>query len=234
MSSRIDAVLSQTAELERRDASVAARIDAVAELLRRVHEVRGRAIEVREALAALPADLAAAERAEVEARDHEAAARVDLADAERHAEEIARSRRAGGEARARAQRDVRRARQALLDAAARIERVLARRASLVDDEHALRAEADGLARAAREVAVGVAETPRVSESGRALPGGSLPEIEEWGARAHAALFVVRGGLEAERERIVTEAGALASAVLGEQVAGSSVALVRRRLEQVLR
>ncbi|RDI75311.1 hypothetical protein Gocc_1109 [Gaiella occulta] len=74
----------------------------------------------------------------------------------------------------------------------------------------------------------------MSESGRADPGGSLPEVEEWGARAHAALFVVRDGLEAERERIVSEAAALASAVLGEQVAGASVALVRRRLEQVLR
>lgn len=234
MGFRIDAVLSRTAELERRDGAVAARIDAVVELLRRVDEVRGRATEVREALAALPAELAVVERAEMEARDHEASARVDLAEAERRADEIARSRRAGDEARARAQRDVRRARQALLDAAARIERLLARRASLIDAERVLRAEADGLALAARDVAAGIAGTPRVSESGRAGPGGSLPEIEEWGARAHAALFVVRGGLEAERERIVSEAAALASAVLGEQVAGASVALVRRRLEQVPR
>ena len=79
----------------------------------------------------------------------------------------------------------------------------------------------------------MAGLPRLSESGRKAPGTSLGEIEEWGSRAHSAIFVVRGGLEAERERIVHEATALAEAALGEQVAGSNVALVRRRLEQEL-
>ena len=63
-----------------------------------------------------------------------------------------------------------------------------------------------------------------------MPGDSLDEVEEWGARAHSAIFVVRGGLEAERERLVFEANALATAALGEQVAGANVSLVRRRLE----
>ena len=98
---------------------------------------------------------------------------------------------------------------------------------------ALRAEADGLAVEARTVAGEVAGLPRLSESGRTAPGASLEEIEEWGARAHSAIFVVRGGLESERERIVHEASALAASALGEQVAGASVALVRRRLEQEL-
>ena len=66
-----------------------------------------------------------------------------------------------------------------------------------------------------------------------MPGTSLDELEEWGARAHAALFVVVGGLEGERERIVLEANALAAAALGEQTGAASVALVRRRLEQSL-
>ena len=65
------------------------------------------------------------------------------------------------------------------------------------------------------------------------PGQTLEEIVEWAARAHAALFVVRGGLESERERVVLEANALAAAVLGEDVGGASVALVRQRLEQTL-
>jgi len=98
---------------------------------------------------------------------------------------------------------------------------------------ALRAEADGLSVEARQAARAVAEVPRLSDSGRILPGGSLDEIEEWGARAHASLFVVRGGLEGARERLVQEANALAAAVLGEQVGGASVALVRRRLEESL-
>ena len=69
--------------------------------------------------------------------------------------------------------------------------------------------------------------------GAPRPGTSLAEIDEWGARAHAALFVVRGGLESEREKVVVEAHALAEAALGEQTAGVSVALVRRRLEESL-
>ena len=86
---------------------------------------------------------------------------------------------------------------------------------------------------AQHVAREVAEVPRLSDSGRPAPGASLAEIDEWGARAHAALFVVRGGLESEREKIVLEAHALAAAALGEQSGGASVALVRRRLEESL-
>jgi hypothetical protein len=47
------------------------------------------------------------------------------------------------------------------------------------------------------------------------------------------LFVVRGTLETERERVVVEANALGSAVLGEALGASSVATVRRRVEQAL-
>ena len=98
---------------------------------------------------------------------------------------------------------------------------------------ALRAEGGRLATEAMNVAVAVARVPRLSDSGRTVPGDSLEEIEEWGARAHAALFVVRGGLENERERIVLEANSLAAAALGEQGGGASVALVRQRLETSL-
>ena len=96
-----------------------------------------------------------------------------------------------------------------------------------------RAEAEGLAVAARETAAAILEVPSVSSSGRSRPGAGLAEIEDWGGRAHAALFVVRGGLEAERQLIVDEANVLAGTVLQEPLAGSSVALVRRRLESVL-
>jgi hypothetical protein len=45
---------------------------------------------------------------------------------------------------------------------------------------------------------------------------------------------VRGQREQERERLVREANELGGSALGEQLAGSSVALVRRRLEEALR
>ena len=61
----------------------------------------------------------------------------------------------------------------------------------------------------------------------------MEELEEWGARVRSALFVARGTLETERERVVTEANALGTAVLGESLGASSVAVVRRRLEERL-
>ena len=47
------------------------------------------------------------------------------------------------------------------------------------------------------------------------------------------VLVARGTLEAERERIVVEANALAAGALGESLGGSSVTVVRRRLEEAV-
>ena len=220
-------------ELEQRDLDLAVRVEAVVGLLRRVDDVGGRARRVRGALEAIPAEIQQAERAERDARAREEEARQELAAAEHRLEEATSSRRAGEDARVVAERAVRRAAVGLEDAAATVAAMRERLEALVRDEAALQAEGEGLAVEARHVAAEVATTPRVSESGRSSPGALLAEIEEWGARAHAALFVVRGGLENEQERIVLEANTLASAVLGEQVGGSSVVLVRKRLEELL-
>lgn len=227
---RAAALLAHAEDLQRRDDALAAGIDAVAGLLGRADGVKKRAAAILEVLAELPDELARTDEAEAEARRRQEVARSELADAERRMEEASQSRRGGEEARAQAQRELTRAREELADAGARIVRVVARRRELVDSERVLRAEADGLAVTARDIAGEIRETPRVSESGREGPGETLPALVEWGARVHAALFVVRGGLETERERIVQEANTLGAAVLGEQLAGSSVALVRKRLE----
>jgi len=226
-------VLTHLTELEQRDAELASQIDRVVGLLHRADDIRGRAETVSERLGAIPDELAAHERAEADALESELAARAELAAAERRVEDLARNRPAGEDARARAQREAVRAREALGDAVARAERTVADRAALFDDERTLRAEAEALAAAARDVASAINGLPRVSDSGRGAPGATLAELEEWGARAHAALFVVRGGLESERERIVNEASALGASVLGDELTGSSVALVRRRIEQAL-
>lgn len=231
---RAASLLAHVEELQRRDDDVAAGIDVVVGLLGRADRVRDRAVAVLEALSGLPGELARTDVAEAEMRRREREARAELAEAERRMEEVSSSRRGGDEARAQAQRELTRAREQLADAGAAVARMAARRDELVDSERVLRAEADGLAVTARAIAAEIRETPRVSESGREHPGIALPDLVEWGARVHAALFVVRGGLESERERIVTEANTLGAAVLGEQVAGSSVALVRRRLELHLR
>lgn len=220
-------------ELERRDVDVAMRIDVAAGLLRRVDEVRVRAGRTRAALGAIPVEVEQAEQAAHEAQAREAESRRELGEAEGRLEAVGRSRRAGEDAKAGAKRAVRRAAIAATDAAATVARMQERLKKLAGEEVALLAEGEGLAVEARDVARAVAEVPRLSDSGRTAPGASVEEIEEWGARAHAALFVVRGGLESERERVVLEANTLAAAALGEDVGGVSVTLVRKRLEESL-
>lgn len=226
-------LLAHARELERRDIDVAARLDVVVCLLREVDRVRAEAGRVRASLAAIPVEVEHLAQAERDAEARGAEGRRELSDAERRLDEVGRSRRTGEDAKARAERAVRRAEVAATDAAATVTRTRERLEALAADGITLQAEGAGLAVEAREVASAVAEIPRLSDSGRTTPGDALDAIEEWGARAHAGLFVVRGGLENERERIVLEASTMAAAALGEQVAGSSVALVRKRLEESL-
>jgi chromosome segregation ATPase len=226
-------LVSYARELEQRDADVAARIDAVTEVLSDVDDLRARARLVQASLEALPVEREHAELAVQNAQERETAALMELADAERQLEEVARSRRPAAEAKARAEQAVRRTTVAAADAADATARLRDRVEATVADEIALRAQAEGLVAELAELTRRVSEVPRLSDSGRSAPGTSLAEIDEWGARAHAALFVVRGGLESEREKVVLEAHALAAAALGEQTAGASVALVRRRLEESL-
>ncbi len=226
-------LLALVRDLERQDADIAERIDRVSDLLARVDAVRAGSRGAQAALQALPDAIAAAERSERDAVAREGEARAELVAAERRLEEVNGARRASDEAKTEAARAARRASVNAVDAADSVARMRVRIETLVSDGVALRAEAEGLAVEALHAAGEVATVPRLSASGRAVPGTSLAEIDEWGARAHAALFVVRGGLEGEREKIVLEAHALAAAALGEQTAGASVTLVRRRLEEAL-
>ena len=225
-------LVTHARELERRDADVAARIDVVADVQHSVDELRDAAGRVRAGLEAIPDEIEHAELAERNALEREAAALSELADAERQLEEIAGSRRRvlptppPAASRRYGEQPSRPPTQPPPRS-----RLRERHEAVIGKGVALRAEAEALVAEAQEVAQRVFEVPRLSDSGRTEPGTSLSEIEEWGARAHAALFVVRGGLEREREQVVREANELAAAALGEQLAGASVALVRRRLEE---
>jgi chromosome segregation ATPase len=223
--------LALARDLEQRDIDVAARLDAVAAVLGRVDGVRARATRVRVALEGMPGKIEHAERDERDARAREAEARAELDEAERRFADVSGSRRASEDAKVEAERALRRAMVAASDAATSAAKARGRLEDLVREEAALQAEGEGLAVEARSAADEVAAVPRVSESGRTVPGTSLGQIEEWGARAHAALFVVRGSLESERERLVLEANSLAAAAFGDHGGGASVGLVRRRLEE---
>ena len=232
-SDRSGELIAYARELEQRDSGVAVRIEEAGALLRRVDDVRTRAQGIRLAVAGLPGEIGKAEHAVAAAQARGAEARREVEEAERTFLEAQNSRRAGADAKEAAERTLRRMSVLAADAADGVARQQERLRVLLSDRMALRAEADGLAVEARAVARDVGVLPRLSESGRTAPGTALAEIVEWGARAHSAIFVVRGGLEGERERIVHEASTLAASALGEQVAGASVALVRRRLEQEL-
>ena len=90
-----------------------------------------------------------------------------------------------------------------------------------------------LARATTALAARLQSLESVAASTTRQPGSGLSALEEWASQARSALFVARGMLEQERERIVVEANALGSAVLGEQLGGSSASIVRQRLEAEL-
>jgi translation initiation factor IF-2 len=226
-------LLAEAAELERRDEAVAGELETIRSLAERAGAVRARAHEVRTALERLPA-----EREEVEARLREAQADStrageDLRRAEERVAALESSRRRREDELDRARKELATASEAQRDAEARLGRLEERAAELDADEEALAGERDDLVRAATEAASELRANGRVTDAAGGAPGATLADLEDWGGQVRSALFVARGTLETERERIVVEANTLGSAVLGEPLGASSVAVVRRRLEERL-
>ena len=222
--------LAHAAELDRRDTEIANELEVVRNLEERVGAIRRRAGSVREALERVPF-----EREDLDLRRAEADRAVTAAhaDVERTGSRVASleaSRRKRDDELERARKEAATARDVLADALAVRARVDERESALADEERALLAEGDALAEAAELVAEGVRDVGRVTESAGRAPGTSLADLDDWGSLVRSALFVARGTLEAERERVVLEANALGTSVLGEQLGTASVALVRRRLE----
>lgn len=232
MDARLEGLLAHAAQLERRDEEIAQATARVAALAARVVRLRERAAAVGAALAAIPGELAANDAAREAARVAEDVAADELALAEARVASLERSRRRRDDL-DQAHRELSRARESLADAHARSRRAMGRRAEILDDERALRAEAEGLAVEAEAVAADLAETPRLPALGRADAGAGLAGIEAWCGQVRGALLVARGALDTERERLVTEANTLGATTLDEPLAVSSVALVRQRLERAL-
>ena len=222
--------LAHAAELERRDTEIANELEIVRDLEERVGAIRGRAGSVREARERVPR---AREGLDPRPPDADRAVTAAHADVERTGSRVASleaGRRKRDDELERARKEAATARDVLADALAVRARVDERESALADEERALLAEGDALAEAAELVAEGVRDVGRVTESAGRAPGTSLADLDDWGSLVRSALFVARGTLEAERERVVLEANALGTSVLGEQLGTASVALVRRRLE----
>jgi chromosome segregation ATPase len=221
-------VLALAIELEQRDGVLSAELEAVDELAERIASVRGRAEELRVEAARHPQVRSTVVEALDAARDAERAAGAELARAEAALERA--PRRAGAAERDQLEREHRRAREAVIDAAARVSRSEERLAGLDARAHALAALGEGLLVEAGVLAAELSALPRVGDQASSDEIASLEAVEDWGAHARAALFVARGTLGSERERLVLEANALGAAVLGDELGATSVSLVRRRIE----
>ena len=216
-------------DLERRDEALADSTAHVQSLLTAVEDARARAGELATELASAPDRERAASAAVARAGETLAAAGADV--------EAARTARldaeaAGDEGRLAAAREEeeraddvrRRAGERLARAQGELEeaRWRAERAGL---------DAAELERRAQDLAARVAAVPRLSREGAAPPGSGLAGVGAWASHARAALWVVRSGLQNERDRVVREANELASSALGEPLAATSVRTVRTRLER---
>jgi len=222
----VDASLAFAAELEQRDAALAERLADLADLGRRVDEIRAEAEQLGRFLARLPLDRTQLDAALADAERDREAARTALEQARRPVE-----RARGEEAAATARRHEAHAATDVRTTEERRSRLVARRKELEREADAAAAAAQSLAARGRELAAELETTPRVA--GPEPPAPGLDALADWGSRAHAAVFVARSGLETERERVVREANELAASVLGEPLYATSVSLVRERLEERL-
>jgi chromosome segregation ATPase len=229
-----DALLAHAAELVRRDAEVAGRLQSVRELADRAVSVRARAAGVEAALRSLPGELVELTRRRREADAREAQARRELASAEGRVAELEAGRRRRADEIDRARSELETARESYADAEAEVQRLDASEAALRSEQTSLDAEAAELVAAARSIAGDLKEVDGLAESALRTPGPTVEELDGWGAGVRSALFVVRGTLEAQRERVVAEANALGASVLGEELGASSVTVVHRRLAEQAR
>ena len=227
---RVTELVARAEELERRDDAAARELAALADLAERAGAVRGRATDISSSLDRLPGELEDAARGIDDARTEVDDAREQARVAEERLAALRRARRPKVDEIDRAARAAATATELHADAEARLERLQARADELRGAEARLRAEAVGLAPVAAQIAAELARAPRIADAPE--PGTTLAEIDEWGLFVRSSVLVARGGLEADREQLVNEANELAAVVLGDQLGASSVAVVRRRLEQL--
>ena len=224
-------LLSYAASLEERDLALAAVLDELETLLDDVHDLRSRAVEVTVALEQLPVELDAAQLQAQAADEALVRASEAHAEAETRVARMEAAKRPKQDELDQAHRELTRANEAVHDATARRERAHTAVTAVGDQLGAARADSEALVVAAGVLAARVRVAPRVADAGKVDPGASVTELDEWGARARAALFVAHSTSTTERERVLLEANALGVSVLGDEVGTVSVALVRRRLEE---
>jgi chromosome segregation protein len=213
--------LEELRQLDARDSELAAESERVRGLDGEVADVRGRAEEIEAFFLGYPVAeeraraAASAAAAELESR------RAELADAER---QLAAA--GDDEVRVVAQRVLARASDHVTDAEARLERVAEEHAALLREIASSTAELPELAARAARISAEV--------DGVEAPGDPPRELVDWASRAHAALFVAAGYVDAQRERVIREANELATMLLGDATYGVTAAQALARVEATLR
>jgi len=205
-------LLAALRELERRDAELAARIEEVTQLEAEIAELRADAERFANVRTELPTRR---ERATQELRE------AQLEVARRHTESCA------AEAQVRDATDVEAA-----------ERTAATAQTALDDAKARVAHVSGeRERIGQDAAEAEAQAMRIVERARSIAertGGDVgDEVEQWAARARAAVFAERTHAEGERQRVQEEATELAASVTGEALVGD-VPRARSAVEAALR
>lgn len=225
----MDDPLAYASELASRDEELARAIAELARAQERTDAVRAGAEEVEGFLRRLPAERELADAALAQARQKLARRREEAALARRRVDAAAGRR--GAEERADAGRALALAEDAERAARRAVERLEGERTDLERRAVEVDTRAGALAREAAEVAAELRRLPRVSEAGGAEPGTGSGALLEWASRARAALFVVRGGLDREREALLRQANELAAAAFGEPLSATNVRLVAERLRR---
>ena len=219
------------AELARADAACAATRSELDALLRETLDLRARGEEIASMLAAAPAErkrlseaLAAAEAEAKERAEALAAADAELAAVER---------RRDPERAAAARRSRDRAQDDLTAAERRVASSLAAEQEHMRTVEAAEREVPEVEAHAADLAGRLRGRPRLAPQAGRAPAPGLAGVSDWAGVARAALVVARSGVAAEQESVIRQANELASTLLGEAQAATSVAVVARRVERAL-
>jgi chromosome segregation ATPase len=213
----VDPLLAFAAELERRDADVAPRLQDVEARQHAVDAIRRRLADADVQLRRLPQLREEQERDEAAASDARMHALEKVQAVE---EELAGARDSDRSA---AERRLDDARASLRAVERELEHLERRRGGLEDDEH----------RAAEEVAAAAREAVELGAVvDLAGPADTLiAMVREWAAHERGALILEHSNLVRERDSVVREASELLASVLGDAAAVTSVSGLRARLER---
>jgi hypothetical protein len=217
-------VLALLHELEHADAEKGALELDLQALLERVRVVRESTMGVQVAQADLPARRERAEQSLHRARDEAQAARAALVKAQ---EAVRSATKAEGRA---AELFLVRARDRLSVAERRMAEAESEVRDVEESSCSLEALAEELEADAKFLSHALRDRPRVAEDAGIEPAPGLDGLLEWADAAHAALFVARGQVSAERDAVVRQANELGSAALGEPLGAVGVMVVMRGVE----